>query len=162
MALAMATAGCGFHPLYGSQTLAVPAGLEKTLATIRVARVADRQGQILTNQLTDALNPHGLSIAADYRLDVRLQVNTQNYDIRSDSTTGRSETTVTAMWALVRLSDSVPELSGTSKALTGHDVLIQEYNNVSSSLSDRDHALAEVAEDIETRLVLHFQDQNRS
>jgi len=155
-------AGCGFHPLYGSQTVAVPASLEKSLASIRVNRMPDRQGQIMTNQLTDALNPHALTVEALYRLDVKLLVNLQNYDIRPDSTTGRSETTASATWSLIRLSDNAPLISGRSKALAGHDISTQEYANVSSGAADSDHAIAEVADDIEARLVIYFQDAAQS
>ena len=150
--LALALAGCGFHPLYGERDRG-PA-LEPELASVAVDSIADRPGQILTNQLRDGFNPHALGVPIQYRLTVALTRRVQNLMTRPNTSASRTDVYVQATWSLARASDHVVVLSGTSKAQSGHDVLANEYANVVSGQADLGDALTEIADDIQAQVAL--------
>ena len=63
-------AACGFEPLHAPRNGggSVPAAL----ATVQIANIPDRSGQILRNYLRDEINPYGVPGNPRYRLDIFL------------------------------------------------------------------------------------------
>jgi len=147
-------AGCGLHPLYadsGSEKALAP-----ELASVGVDPIADRPGQVLTNELRDGFNPQSLGVPIEYRLHVVLSQGTQNEMTRPDTSASRTAVFAAAKWSLKRLSDDKTVLSGESRAQTGHDVLTNEYANVVTGKSDLANALREVSDDIQARVALYL------
>ena len=68
----LALAGCGFHPLYGNTTAAVPVNVQQQLESIRIVPSQDRMGQQIYNDLRDMLNPRGVPASPKYVLVVQL------------------------------------------------------------------------------------------
>lgn len=95
--MSLVLSGCGFQPLYeeaGAQSVA------PQLATIKVARIADRKGQILKNHLLDRLNPFGEPLSPQYRLIVTLTEAKAEVNLRKDASARRQQATYTADVAL--------------------------------------------------------------
>jgi LPS-assembly lipoprotein len=147
-------AGCGFHPLYGDRAGDAP--LEPLLASVAVDSVADRPGQMLTNELRDGFNPHALGVPKEYRLTVQLNKSQGLLMTRPDTSAARTDVRVTAKWTLIRLKDHVTVTSGTSSAVVGYDVLANAYANQVSSDADLASALQEVSDDIQTNVALYL------
>jgi LPS-assembly lipoprotein len=152
--LALLLAGCGFHPLYGEQDGGKAVLPE--LASISVDSIPDRSGQELTNELRDVFNPRGLTVPARYRLQIGLTKHTQNLMTRPNTSASRTDLSMTASWALTRLSDKKIVLQGSAKATTGHDVLTNEYANVVGDNTDMAAAVSEVSDQIQEDLALYF------
>ena len=152
--LPLLLAGCGLHPLYADRDSETP--LAPQLASVAVDSIADRSGQMLTNELRDGFNPQSQGVPIAYRLHVDLTQGTQNQMTRPDTSASRTAVFATARWSLKRLSDDKTVLAGESRAQTGHDVLTNEYANVVSDKSDLADALREVSEDIQARVALYL------
>jgi LPS-assembly lipoprotein len=153
--LAISAAGCGFEPLYAERD---PVGnLSSELATVRVAQIGERYGQIMTNELHDSLNPHAVRAPAAYELSIGLKESRANIASRADGTASRSTMQLMATWTLRRLSDSAVVTQGIAKAQGGHDVLFNEYANVVSDNTDEARAVKDCAEQIETRVAIYIQ-----
>jgi LPS-assembly lipoprotein len=148
-------AGCGFHPLYVDDP-EHPA-LAPQLAAIHVRQINDRYGQEMTNELRDAFDPHSSGTEQAYELSVALLETKADLLQRQDGTASRTDSSLTAQWSLTRLSDKKVVVSGTSRALTGHDVLPNEYANVVAINTDVTRAIHEVSAEIETRVAYYLQ-----
>ena len=66
----LALAGCGFHPLYGNTTAAVPVNVQQQLESIRIVPSQDRMGQQIYNDLRDMLNPRGVPASPNVHMSV--------------------------------------------------------------------------------------------
>jgi LPS-assembly lipoprotein len=110
-ALSGSLAACGFRPLYsGARGEAAAADL----AAIEVRAPLNRLGRILENQLTNDLNPAGLTVPKRYRLDVTLERNKRALAIQLDDTTTRFDLTLVAFFTLRPLDGG--EASGPAAA----------------------------------------------
>jgi LPS-assembly lipoprotein len=143
---------CGFHPLYGDAGANSGRDAGRILASVRVAQIAEREGQEMTTRLRDTFNPSALTIPEAYRLNVALNRRIYDQLTRSDNTAARTNTLLSATWSLVRIADGKTVLSGTSRSLNSHDVLDNDYANLVSTQSDRDRAVQAVSDDIEWRV----------
>jgi len=149
-------AGCGFHPLYADRDSG--SSLSPQLAAVGVDPIADRPGQMLTNELRDGFNPQSSGVPIAYRLHVDLSQGTQNEMTRPDTSASRTAVFAAARWTLKRLRDDKTVLAGESRAQTGHDVLTNEYANVVSGKADLANALRELSDDIQARVALYLRD----
>lgn len=82
---------CGFHPLYTSDE--DTCGMNYPL---KIATIADREGQILRNHLIDLLTHKNLSVKPKYTLEVKLTIIPLDLGILKDETVNRKQVTVTA------------------------------------------------------------------
>jgi LPS-assembly lipoprotein len=172
--LAIGLAGCGFQPLYGQNGVNSDQAAE--LAGIRVAQIGERNGQIMTNELHDSLNPNAIRVPATYELNVSIRESKADVAARADGTASRTSITITATWLLRRLSDSVVVVQGTAKALEGYDVLdstaattfipksspslingYSDYGNSTSGFTGEKRAVHDCAEQIESRVASYIQ-----
>ena len=119
-------AGCGFHPLYG--TAGATAGPPRAeLATIDVAIIPDRPGQILRQALQQRLD-HGEALAKHYTLNVSFGVAGDAISIQRDTTATRVREVATATWSLKALDPGAAVVaSGTARALDGVNIIDQQY-----------------------------------
>lgn len=98
--------GCGFRPLYGpmEQAAAQDPGLLETLASIRVAPIPDRTGQLLRRTLQRRFEGAALGTPARYNLQVAMNLAAEPLGYRRDGAITRLRYTATANWTLVTMS----------------------------------------------------------
>lgn len=119
-------AGCGFHPLYGPLTKGGTIGPE--LASIYVAVMAERPGQLLRQALQQRLEGAGSGIAKQYELTGGLAISAEAIGIQQDTSTTRVRINASAGWGLRKLDPQQTLLtSGTARATDGYNVNNQQY-----------------------------------
>src|SRR5690606_9967568 len=101
LAAALLSAACGFKPLYGTD--GAPAA---ELAAIAVDPIPDRLGQQLRTHLEILLDPRGAGAPERYRLNIRLDVESDDVAIRRDETATRRVQAMPATYVPPYLSDS--------------------------------------------------------
>ncbi len=144
--------GCGFQPLYQQSGRA---GFDPLLASVKVAQIGDRMGQLMTNQLRDAFNPtSNQTVSPVFTLEVALILRETDVAIRTDSLASRTDTFLGATWILRRNSDGKTVYRGRSLVETGHDVTNSEYANVVAGNNDLARSVREVGIDIQTKVTL--------
>jgi len=148
---ALSFAGCGFQPLYGEASDAAPA----VLAEVAIARIDDRAGQMMRNQLLDKINPRGAPVSPKYILVVKLTESTDRIALRQDATATRANLRVTASYSLRRAGGGVVFQS--SSAFTGsYNVLLNDFATLSSESDARRRVVGELSEEIKNRVAMHL------
>jgi LPS-assembly lipoprotein len=155
-ALAVALAGCGFHPLYAPRG---PSDWDPDLAAINVLRITDRPGQILALALRENLNPSGVSVAKRWDLQTGLRVTRADLGIQRNATATTSEITVSAVFSIVDLKTGKIVYSSSSTAVGDFDQVRDAYATQVAADAARDRALREVADDMTFRLAIFVRDQ---
>jgi LPS-assembly lipoprotein len=155
-ALLLLPAGCGFHPLYGTSTGAVPFNVQQQLEAIRIVPSADRLGQQLYNNLRDELNPLGVPTKPRYVLTVQLVETAQELLLEQDQAATRTYLTITANYHL-RVADGETELlSGSVRTRTGYNLLSNEYASRIALQDARSRSAADIADGIRQRLAIYL------
>ena len=146
-------AGCGFQPLYGRQGGSQPGNTE-LLASIRVGRILDREGQILRNYLIDRLNPGGLTSPKAYSLSTSLTVRTQRLGVRIDETTVRARVDVDATSTL--RGSEIEEQTFESRTFASYNDSDDDYAALVAERDAIDRALRVIADDMRLQLASFF------
>ena len=126
------------------------------LAAVRIEPLQDRVGQQMHNFLRDRLNPTGQPVSPSYRLRVTLVESLSESGVRRDETATRANLRMQADFALLDYNGQVALLSGRSTSTTSYDILENPFATTVSEGDARERALRELADDIQTRLALHF------
>lgn len=144
--VALLAASCGFEPLHrGSSKSSATA-----LANVEIARIEDRSGQMLRNDLLARMAPRGYAPSPAWRLEVTLYESKREVLLEDTSFSTRADIVITAQSRLVRQSDGKVVDSGSVDAVSSYNILSasQEYANVVSERDAREGALQLVARDI--------------
>lgn len=155
--LALGPSGCGFRPLYGKPgdgATASPAAAE--LATVRIAGIEDRSGQLLRNALLQRLTPGGEPAAAQYYLIVAM---TESMEGLAATKTGHAtigRLLMTATFSLIRIDGSKPVFGGSSRSVATFRMLGPSYGTVAIERDAQERALSELADDIRSQLAVFF------
>jgi LPS-assembly lipoprotein len=147
-------AGCGFRPLHGQvNTAASGVSVNHQVAGIRIAPIANRDGQQLHNALRDRFNPLGQPSSADYSLDVNLTTRTYGALSRRDL---RSTRRNVEMYAFYSLRDTSGNVVMTDRAVitTGFDEFDDPLNDLSSFEDAVQRGTLQLAEQIHTRVAV--------
>ncbi len=150
--IALTLAACGFEPLHATRP---DSDMSAELASIRIAPIADRSGQILRNYLLDRLTPRGQSQASRYTLSIRLVEPRQTLALRRDDVISRAGYSATASFELVDASGRRVS-SGFSSFSTDYEITSSEYATLVSQQSARDRVLELVGDDIRGQLAAYF------
>ena len=148
--------GCGFQPLYGTQSRGGGAPTEAYFSVVRIDLIPDRAGQELRNELLDKLNPLGAPAQARYHLAVRLAVVRQNLGIQRNDTSLIGRVDVSATYSLLEVGSERAVHQGSSRSLTTFPVVQSNFANVQAESDAQSRALREISEDIRTQLALFF------
>ncbi len=149
-AACLVLAGCGFHPLYGDSE--GNAQLQSQLASIHVMQISEHYGQVMTNNLSDGLNPHSLKTHPAYNLEVALRESTYQFATRADGTPSRAALQLSATWLLRRIADNQIVTKGSVKSSAGYDVLSNDYANVVTGGTDEMRAVRDLSDQIQLAL----------
>jgi len=145
---------CGFQPLYESGGSS--SAMQSHLASVEVGPIADRLGQVMRNRLVSRLNGAG---NPEFRLEVGLQQNSENFGVRPDTATTQEQLTLVARMRLVSLITGEPVLEENFRARTAFDLVLSDFATVSQREDAANRLVLELAERIHRRLALHFANQ---
>lgn len=149
-----ALGACGFTPLYGTD--AQGGSVSDELASVRIAPLAERTGQMLHNFLRDRINPYGQPVEPRYELRLALREVREETGIRRDETATRAVLTVLASFVLVDLSDQSAALTGQTRASSAYNILDNRYASSVSAEDALERALRSLSEELKLRLAAHF------
>lgn len=152
---ALATAGCGFRPLYGGAA-GPQGGPGADLSAIAVRPIADRRGQVLRNQLETELTPRGVPGDPRYYLDVTLAELVTDLDLQRTATATYANLRMSAGYRLVEVATGKKVTGGRSDFTVSYNILTSPYSNLAAEDDARRRALDEIARDIRRRLALFF------
>jgi LPS-assembly lipoprotein len=113
---------CGFRPLYS------PYGCNSDIAyPIKIAKIQDRNGQILRNLLLDLLTPEGEATKPKYILEIKLTEVIKAIGVNKDETTSRKEAVLTAAMILKDSKTGKTLYTHSVKAIDSFEVLTENY-----------------------------------
>ena len=150
LALALALAGCGLHPLYSGGSAGPVA---TTLGRIEVAPIEGKSGWLVANALRDRFAAGGG--APLYRLDVRLDDRIAGLGVRRDDSVARERRTLRARYQLVRTSDGAVLLDATAGSDAGIDVVQSEYATIAAENTALERLSGIVADQIVARVAVY-------
>jgi LPS-assembly lipoprotein len=150
-------AACGFSPMYGSGAgsngLSGTAGMDQ----VGIALIPDETGVYLRNILIDRFYQDGYPSAPRYALKIQtIQKTINDLDITVDSESTRRQIKMATSFTLVDSQTSTSVLSRNVTALTSYNVLGSQFTTRISEADAREAALADLARQIETQVVLYF------
>jgi LPS-assembly lipoprotein len=146
-------AACGFEPLYGR---AADKDVPADLALIQIEPIKDRVGQMLHNQLRDAINRHGVPAKPRYYLKVALAETVQDTAIQRTAFAVRANLVLTANYTLYDAATRAPILTGSTVSTASYSHQTAEYGTLAAEKDARERAVRDVAEDIRVRLGVYF------
>nr|WP_246526773.1 LPS assembly lipoprotein LptE [Plastoroseomonas hellenica] len=152
---ALALPGCGWRPLYATGG-AGGAETQRELAAVRVALIAERNGQILRRSLQQRLASEGTAARYDLHAAINFGVDVQGY--RRDGTPSRVRYTATANWQLFTLETPPRSLTrGTEQAFDAYNIPENQFfaSDVSREAAER-RMMDQLAEDMTRRLAVWF------
>lgn len=144
---------CGFKPLYGGGS----SEEAKSLESIKIKIIGDRQGQILRNKLRHSLTPYGQPRHPKYELAVSLNYTDKGLGVAKDATTTRSQIILDVKFYLQDFRSGKTLYSDTIKSVADYNVLkTSYYSNVVSEKAAKEDLLNEVAESIKVSIASYL------
>ena len=120
-------AGCGFQPVYMPTASGAPGPAERELATVNVAVIADRPGQLLRQALQQRL-ANDAGALHRYDLKVSFWIAGEAIAIQADNNASRVRLIGHANWTLTALdAPQVALTTGTSRTMDGFNVFTTQY-----------------------------------
>ena len=154
MFIASLSTACGFQPLYGERTGGVP--VRQAFNAISVDPIADRVGQLVRNQLIDALTPLGQPQDPVYILAVTLVQTKEGVAFRSDEQATRFNMTLEARFALRKFGGGTIVTQGNTRSVAAFNIVRSEFANITAEADAQRRAARQIADSIALRLGVHF------
>ncbi len=154
--LSLAVAGCGFKPMYGDNATATSPAVMDRMATIDIRPIPDRLGQVVRNELVDALTPRGASGGAVYELALKVGEEREDVGLRQNAAATRANYRMSAKFELREIATDKVVLTGTTWAETAFDIVQQDYPTVIAQQDAQQKLAVELAEEIKTRIAVFF------
>lgn len=158
----LATVGCGFRPMYGQRADPAATGgttspIAVDLTTVAVAPIPDRSGQLLRNKLERLLDPAALaSVDHHYTLNVHLKEKIDTYAVERTGFASRATLEATVKYTLQEDATGNQILSGSTRAISGYNLLDNDFSTVVGADDARNRAIDQVAYQIRNKLAVHF------
>lgn len=153
LALAIVSlAGCGFQPLYGDAGATV--GTAEAMATVEVAPIPNRVGQLVRNRLLERLNVAGETAPEIYRLEVVLEESLEDLAIEPDDTATRTNLRLNASFALREIASDEIVYRGMARIISAYTLVRADYANLIAERDARARAAREIADEIQTRVAV--------
>jgi LPS-assembly lipoprotein len=158
LAVAVLTAGCGFHPLYEK------GGASSSLSSIYVNIIPNRPGQLLRQAIQARLEGEQGSAAKHFTLSVTYFEVGQGVGIEANNFTTRTRSMGTAVWSLHPADNAGAQLTGgTVRSIDGYNLLNEQYFYADLSEEAVQRRLAEaLADQISLGLSLYFEKHAKS
>lgn len=148
--LAASLGACGFQPLYGDRSIGAVSTVD--LAAVQIDLIRDREGQMLRNELHDRFQPRGAALKPLYGLNIVLSQQRIGLAIRPDETGSRANLIILAKYSLRDLASGDVVFSGSTRAVTGYNVLPSDFATTSSETDAIRRAVGDLTEQITTRV----------
>ena len=154
-AAAVVASGCGYRPVYGDQSAATVGDSSRaSLASVKVAGIADRRGQLLRNYLLDRMTPRGEPSVPRYVLAVTTTETSRTTDSRPDGTATRADIIVVARYNLRDATTDLLVFSERSEAVATYNLLTARFASVASEDEARRRAVELLADQIAVQVSL--------
>ena len=150
---------CGFSPMYGNvNTSPGNKVVENQMARIDIARIPEREGQILRNTLVERLHGGGDStVRTTYSLKVEpINEKRTELDITETSDTTRAQLKLSTTISLKHAGKGKTALQRDIQAVTSYNVLASQFTTRVSRQNARENAIRTLADRIERQLALYF------
>ena len=148
--MAASLGACGFQPLYGDRSIGAVSPVD--LAAVQIDLIRDREGQMLRNELLDRFQPRGAALKPLYGLSIVLTQQRVGLAIRADETGSRANLIILAKFSLRDLASGDSVFSGSTRAVTGYNVLSSDFATTSSETDAIRRAVGDLTEQITTRV----------
>ncbi len=149
--------GCGFDPIYGNRG---QARVNHEFAYVGVARIKNRIGQMLRNNLIHQLRITGGLKEKKYDLIVELEESVQPLAVRKSAFATRANLTVTAKYVLVSSGPSKTLLQSSEHATVSYNIYNSEFATLVAQRDANERAIRSLGKDIIIRLAIYFERQN--
>jgi len=155
LASSLALGSCGFRPLYRRPS---PDGFSPldSLASVRIAPLTDRTGQIFHNLLRNRLNPRGQPAQPSYVLSVSLSETVQELGLRADETATRANLRLRALFVLRASDDARVLFRGSARSISSYNILENQFATGVSEDDARQRGLRQLSDEIRERLAVFF------
>ncbi len=148
--------GCGFEPMYGSQSNQTHPNVPEQLSQIAIDIIPDHEGQTLRNALIDRLYQSGYPNAPIATLKIAKIEETRNeLDLTKSSDATRAQLRMTSTMTLTNKS-GVILLSRPLKTITSFNILGSEFASRVTEESARQNAIQDLARQVELNLSLYY------
>ncbi len=154
--LAFALPGCGFRPMYGESATATSPSINARLESIDIRPIPDRLGQVVRNELIDAIAPQGSSGAPVYELALKVGEEREDVGIRQNAAATRANYRMSAKFELREIATDKVVLTATTWAETAFDIVQQDYPTVIAQQDAQKRLAVGLAEEIKTRIAVFF------
>lgn len=152
---AVALSACGYRPLYGQNAVSTQA--QADLASIYIAPIEDRAGQMLRSALSHRLSPKATNVKRLFTLDVTIEESIAELAVERDASATRGNLTLTAQYTLVRPSNGQIMTSGSATTVSSYNILTSDFATFSAKNDARTRAIDDLAETLRLRLAIYFQ-----
>ena len=146
--------GCGFRPMYGGQDTA--ANLQGAFASVSIAEIPNRVGQVVRNHLLDQINPHGGPAVPDFILSVNLIEEREGYGFGTDESINRESLTLEGDFRLIDQSTGKVVYEDIVRSTQAYDVVQSDFANFSAQQDAQMRTAEQVAFLITVRLGMFF------
>jgi len=150
-----ALAACGFEPVYGVYGKS-SAEISPAFSQTDIVAAADRNGQILTNDLIDRMHPEGKSSDIFYTLTFSVSANERDLGLAKNAVSSRSQYLIDVTFSLTDAVIKKQIFKGESHTVVSYDVLNDQYGTTAADEDAINRGLNTVADDMVTRLSLFF------
>ena len=158
MVVALALAGCGYQPMYGSS--ATNPGVAGSLAAISIPEPTDRPGQLIRNELISSMQAG--KGEEKYLLNLTTTVADNGVIQKKQPAVTREAILITTNYELIDRSTGKVVTKGTTFARVPYDVIRQPFADLQAQKDATERAAREVGADIRTRLAAYFAKQQQS
>lgn len=159
MLAALALAGCGYQPLYGSS--ATNPGVAGVLASISIPEATDRPGQLVRNELITGMQT-GKGEQDKYLLNLTTTLSDNSVLQKRQPNETRQAITITTSYELIDRSSGKVISKGKTFATVSYDVIRQPFADMQAEKDATERAARQVGVDIRTRLAAFFAKQQKS
>ena len=154
---ALALAGCGYRPLYGSS--ATDPGVAGQLSSVAIPEAQDRVGQIIRNDLISTMQSG--KGQDKYTLNLATTVNDSGVIQKKQPAVTRQAILVTVNYDLVDKATGSVLTKGTTFARAPYDVIRQPFADLQAQTDAKERAAHEVSTDIRIRIAAWFAKQQQ-
>lgn len=152
---AMVLGACGYKPLYGSQSVAPH--VERRLASIYVAPIKDRAGQMMRLALKKRLSPTADGLENVYTLNITLSESLAKLAVEESGFTTRANLKLHTSFKLFRSADQALIFEGKVKTVSSYNELSSDFATKAAQDDARQRAITDLADTLRTRLATFFQ-----
>jgi LPS-assembly lipoprotein len=153
--LALSTAGCGFHPLYGRMDS--NAAGQQTFNSIYVDPIdAERAGFELRDTLIDLVEGADRPEHALYRLHITVKQSIEGTAVQTNASITRYSYMLVANYELSNIHTGAEVTKGTESTVSGYDVVASPYATLVAQQDAQKLGARDIADRIRIDLGVYF------